>query len=599
MKKRTILCLSLVVGFLLPAPAVSAQKNKKNKDKSEQTIAVGLSSVEGLDTMKSWQILDQTFGLINYQYVETPNLDKLSEAAIGAMMHELDPHSVFIPERNVERANEQLNGNFEGVGISFQIVKDTIQVADVIVGGPSEKVGLMIGDKILTIDKENATGDTINNTYVTKHLRGKKGTTVELSILRSGRVLNFTIVRDKVPIYSIDSHFMIDANTGYIRLTRFARSSANELRKAIGELKKEGMTRLVFDLRGNGGGFLDIACAVADEFLPGGKLIVYQEGRNQPRQNYKSTNRGSFIEGELVVLIDETSASASEIVSGAIQDWDRGTVVGRRSFGKGLVQRMYGLKDGSQVRLTTARYYTPSGRCIQKPYDKGVDAYMRDLEKRYQSGELVHADSVHMPDSLKFTTAKGRTVYGGGGIMPDVFVSMDTMRLSDYYLNLRAKGLINDFCNEWGNQHRGDTTIADFSHYMEHYDSFRIDSVFGDFASTKNVVRSEVKGDWVAGWVADQFKRQLKDSVNAISAENYVEYVTRWQQDTTFMNALAEKARKEDLRTIEINRRSDIYLHYMLKALIARNLFGTEYYYMVMKEQDDGLKAAIKALENR
>lgn len=599
MKKRTILCLSLVVGFLLPAPAVSAQKNKKNKDKSEQTIAVGLSSVEGLDTMKSWQILDQTFGLINYQYVETPNLDKLSEAAIGAMMHELDPHSVFIPERNVERANEQLNGNFEGVGISFQIVKDTIQVADVIVGGPSEKVGLMIGDKILTIDKENATGDTINNTYVTKHLRGKKGTTVELSILRSGRVLNFTIVRDKVPIYSIDSHFMIDANTGYIRLTRFARSSANELRKAIGELKKEGMTRLVFDLRGNGGGFLDIACAVADEFLPGGKLIVYQEGRNQPRQNYKSTNRGSFIEGELVVLIDETSASASEIVSGAIQDWDRGTVVGRRSFGKGLVQRMYGLKDGSQVRLTTARYYTPSGRCIQKPYDKGVDAYMRDLEKRYQSGELVHADSVHMPDSLKFTTAKGRTVYGGGGIMPDVFVSMDTMRLSDYYLNLRAKGLINDFCNEWGNQHRGDTAIADFSHYMEHYDSYRIDSAFGDFASTKNVVRSEVKGDWVAGWVADQFKRQLKDSVNAISAENYVEYVTRWQQDTTFMNALAEKARKEDLRTIEINRRSDIYLHYMLKALIARNLFGTEYYYMVMKEQDDGLKAAIKALENR
>ena len=599
MKKRTILCLSLVVGFLLPAPAVSAQKNKKNKDKSEQTIAVGLSSVEGLDTMKSWLILDQTFGLINYQYVETPNLDKLSEAAIGAMMHELDPHSVFIPERNVERANEQLNGNFEGVGISFQIVKDTIQVADVIVGGPSEKVGLMIGDKILTIDKENATGDTINNTYVTKHLRGKKGTTVELSILRSGRVLNFTIVRDKVPIYSIDSHFMIDANTGYIRLTRFARSSANELRKAIGELKKEGMTRLVFDLRGNGGGFLDIACAVADEFLPGGKLIVYQEGRNQPRQNYKSTNRGSFIEGELVVLIDETSASASEIVSGAIQDWDRGTVVGRRSFGKGLVQRMYGLKDGSQVRLTTARYYTPSGRCIQKPYDKGVDAYMRDLEKRYQSGELVHADSVHMPDSLKFTTAKGRTVYGGGGIMPDVFVSMDTMRLSDYYLNLRAKGLINDFCNEWGNQHRGDTAIADFSHYMEHYDSYRIDSAFGDFASTKNVVRSEVKGDWVAGWVADQFKRQLKDSVNAISAENYVEYVTRWQQDTTFMNALAEKARKEDLRTIEINRRSDIYLHYMLKALIARNLFGTEYYYMVMKEQDDGLKAAIKALENR
>lgn len=582
--RKTILHIALCCGILAVASPSFAQKNKHK------------SQAEGLDTLPSWRMVNESFGLINTYYVEKPNLDKISEKGISAMLKELDPHSVFIPERDVQRTNEGLTGNFEGVGISFQLVKDTIQVAEVIVGGPSEKVGLQIGDKIVAIDGENSTGDTINNNFVFKHLRGKKGTKVELTVRRSGNELKFTVVRDKVPIYSVDSHFMIDANTGYVRLTRFARNSANEVRNAINELKKKGMTQLVFDLRGNGGGYLDIAFAIADEFLPEKKLIVYQEGRTQPRQNFVSTRRGCFIEGKIVVLIDENSASASEIVSGALQDWDRATIVGRRSFGKGLVQRQYPLQDGSQMRLTTARYYTPSGRCIQKPYDKGVDAYLKDLSERYSRGEMVHPDSIKMPDSLKFKTSKGRVVYGGGGIMPDVFVPMDTTRLSDYYLNLRAKGLITDFCNDWANQHRNDENIKTFEQFMEIYPKLNIDAQFAELAASKNVVRSEVKGEWVAGWVADQFKKQLKDSTAAIKAENYSDYVAQWQNDKTFMEALVEKAQKEDLRTKEINRRSDEYLSVMLQSLIARGLYGNQYYYLVMKSQDQGLDAAMKAL---
>lgn len=583
--RRTILYIALFCGVLAIATPSFAQKHKN------RTV------VNGLDTLASWQMLDESFGLINSYYVETPDLDKITEKGISSMLKELDPHSVFIPQRDVQRTNEGLTGNFEGVGISFQLVKDTIQVAEVIVGGPSEKVGLQIGDKIVAIDGENATGDTINNNFVFKRLRGKKGTKVELTVRRSGNELKFVVVRDKVPIYSVDSHFMIDATTGYVRLTRFARSSANEVRNAVNDLKKKGMTQLIFDLRGNGGGYLDIAFAVADEFLPEKKLVVYQEGRTQPRQNFISTRRGCFIEGKMVVLIDENSASASEIVSGALQDWDRATIVGRRSFGKGLVQRQYSLLGGSQIRLTTARYYTPSGRCIQKPYDKGVDAYLKDLSDRYARGEMVHPDSIKMPDSLKFKTSKGRVVYGGGGIMPDVFVPMDTMRLSDYYLNLRAKGLITEFCNDWANAHRNDTNISTFEQFMECYPSLGVDAQFSQFAASKNVDRGQVKGDWVAGWVADQFKKQLKDTTSAIKAESYSEYIAQWQNDKTFMEALAEKARKEDLRTLEINRRSDEYLSVMLQSLIARGLYGNQYYYLVMKSQDQGLDAALKVLK--
>ncbi|MBQ9546842.1 MAG: S41 family peptidase [Bacteroidales bacterium] len=486
--------------------------------------------------------------MINNNYVETPDMNRLSEVAINAMLKDLDPHSMYIPAKDVQRTNESLVGNFDGIGITFQLVDDTICVGDVIVGGPSEKVGLQRGDKILRVNDTAATGDSISNSWVMKHLRGKKGTTVVLDILRDGETIKFHIVRDKIPIYSVDTYFMADDTTGYIRLARFARNSVVEFRKACEELKQKGMRAMIFDLRGNTGGYLDIACGIANEFLQKGSLLVYTDGRTVRRQNYVANSNGSFREGRLIVLIDENSASASEIVSGAIQDWDRGTIIGRRSFGKGLVQRVFPLKDGGQVRLTTARYYTPSGRCIQKPYEEGTDAYRKDLTQRYLSGELVSADSIHMPDSLKFTTNGGRTVYGGGGIVPDVFVAIDTMKLTPFFINLRSKGLLNKFPLHWADQHRNSDAVKDYESFLKNYDSFNIDTLFAHYAEEKEVLR-----DYEA-------------------------------------EAALPKERV---------KHSDEYLHYVLKASIARNLFGVENYYMVMREIDEPYLRAMKELEKK
>ena len=497
------------------------------------------------DTVTAGQArVDEVMKLIDGNYTEGPDMDKMSTEAINAMLKALDPHSVYIAAKDVERANEGLQGNFEGVGISFQIVSDTIVVQSVIEGGPSEKVGVMVGDKLLRIDGEKATGDSVNNEFVFRRLRGKKGTEVVIDILRQGTEYTFHIIRDKVPIYSIDTYFMADDTVGYIRLTRFARTSVDEFRKALKSLQKQGMTALMLDLRGNTGGYLDIANAMANEFLERGQLIVYTQGRKSPRHNYSANGRGNWKKGRLVVMIDEGSASASEIVSGAVQDWDRGTLVGRRSYGKGLVQRMFPLQDGGQIRLTTARYYTPSGRCIQRPYDKGTDAYRQDVNDRYRHGELVNADSIHFADSLMYKTMHGRTVYGGGGVMPDIFVPMDTMRLTDYYISLRGKGLLNSFPMQWADQHRRDAKVKDFDTYLANYDSFGLDSLLEAAGVEKGVVR-----------------------------------------DT-------EKEASEPERTAH----SDRYLRLMLKAQIARNLFGIEYYYKVMKEVDDGYQRALEAI---
>lgn len=507
------------------------------------------------DTITEGQArVEEVMKLIDGNYTESPDMVRIGEEAIHAMLRALDPHSVYIPARNVERANEGLQGNFEGVGISFQIISDTIVVQSVINGGPSEKVGIEIGDKLLRVDGSPVTGDSVNNQFVFNKLRGKKGTTVIIDILRQGSVYNFHIVRDKVPIYSIDTYFMADDSIGYIRLIRFARSSADEFRKALKALKKDGMKSLILDLRGNTGGYLDIACQLGNEFLDRGQLIVYQEGRKTPRQNFNANGHGNFralrdakgniAGGRLVVLIDEGSASASEIVSGAVQDWDRGILIGRRSFGKGLVQRMFPLRDGSQIRLTTARYYTPAGRCIQRPYDDGDDAYRQDVNNRYKHGELVNADSIHFPDSLKYRTAHGRTVYGGGGIMPDIFVPLDTMRLSDYYISLRGKGLLNSFPMQWADAHRKDGRVKTFELYLENYDSFGLDSLLTAAALEKGVVR-----------------------------------------DTA-------KEASEPERTAH----SDRYMRLMLKAQVAKSLFGTEYYYKVMKEFDDAYNRAVEEL---
>lgn len=579
--RLTILSAALVIAI-----AASAQNSKPAS-----------SSTNG-QSDSHFRRIEQVDKYIEDFYVQTPDYTKITEKAVASMLAELDPHSMYIAAKDVQRTNEGLQANFEGVGISFQIVDDTISVTDVIVGGPSEHVGLQIGDKLLMVDDTVATFKGVNNKFVFNHLRGKKGTQVRLTVKRSGlsSPLVFTITRDKVPIYSIDTYFMIDNEIGYIRLARFARTSHAELREAIKKLKKEGMKRLIFDLRGNGGGYLDIAYAVANEFLEPHKLIVYTEGLKSPRQNLVSRRGGSYTSGPLVVLIDEFSASASEIVSGAVQDWDRGTIVGRRSFGKGLVQRMFEIYDGAQIRLTTARYYTPSGRCIQKPYDEGTDAYNRELQHRYDHNELVSADSVNYPDSLKFFTSKGRVVYGGGGIMPDIFVPMDTIRLSDYFLSLRSAGAFNTFALAWADAHRSDTLFKSFDSFVVNYDSTAVMSEFAAFAASRNVSRNDVKGEWVASWMNSQALKSASDTTHSIHATNYEQYLEELLQDSTFVGRLREKARSEDRRSQLINDHSDIYLGYMIKALIARNLYGIEYYYRIMRDYDEGLKQAISTV---
>jgi len=396
--------------------------------------------------------------IINYAYVDTVNEAQLVDKAIVEMLKELDPHSIYIPKEELQRANEPLQGNFEGIGIQFEILKDTIVVVHPLTGGPSEKLGIISGDKIVKIDGEDVIGKHVNNQFVLDHLRGKKGTKVEISIYRKGKkgLLEYTIVRDKIPINSIDAVYMIAPETGYINLNRFSLSTTQEFQDAIKKLKGEGMKNLILDLRNNAGGYMAPAIELSDEFLGVGKIIVYTEGTKSQRENFYSTFRGNSEDGKLVIMINENSASSSEIVAGAVQDWDRGLIVGRRSFGKGLVQRPYNLPDSSQIRLTTARYHTPSGRYIQKPYKDGVEEYYNDFSNRIRNGELVHADSIKFPDSLKYQTANGRTVYGGGGIMPDVFIPWDSSFLTDYYLDMRRNNIINPLVSEYIDKNRQD-----------------------------------------------------------------------------------------------------------------------------------------------
>ena len=388
-------------------------------------------------------------------YVDDVNSSELVENAIKGMLEHLDPHSSYTDPEETSEMTEQLDGEFEGIGIQFQMKEDTLYVIQTIAGGPSERVGILAGDRIVMVNDTAIAGVKMKQRDIMKRLRGKKGTMVEVLVKRGNENISFRIKRDKIPVTSIDAAYMIAPGVGYIRLSRFGEKSYQEFMEKVKLLKKQGMERLIFDLSDNGGGYLNSATQLANEFLSAGNLIVYTEGRRSSRHATNATGFGSLKDMKIAVVVNQYSASASEIFSGAIQDWDRGVVVGRRTFGKGLVQRPFPFADGSLIRLTIARYYTPSGRCIQKPYDKGNDAYARDIIDRYNNGELTSADSIHFPDSLRYTTLRSkRVIYGGGGIMPDRFVPFDTTQYTKYYRSLVAKGVINTFSVNYVDKNR-------------------------------------------------------------------------------------------------------------------------------------------------
>ncbi len=498
-----------------------------------------------MDPKTTLQKLSTTFYLINNFYVDTANLEELTEEAIISVLKELDPHSAYISKKDVEKANEPLVGSFEGIGVTFQIFQDTILVISPVPGGPSDRVGILAGDKIVKIDGEDAFGKKVTNEYVAEHLRGKKGTKVTLGIKRgkSDELIDFDVIRDKIPLNSIDAAFMVDKNVGYIKLDRFAKTSNTEFEESLAKLKSQKMKSLILDLRGNTGGYLNVAAELSNQFLKKDMTIVFTEGDKSPKQIFNTDKNGKFTDGKLVVLIDEGSASASEIVSGAIQDWDRGVLIGRRSFGKGLVQRPFNLPDGSVIRLTTARYYTPTGRCIQRSYDKGSEDYFNEMTKRMKHGEFYHADSIQFPDSLKYSTlVSERTVYGGGGIMPDIFMPVDTSFATKLYTDLIRKGIFNRFTVDYVMQNR-----EILSDEYENFNNFN-----ENFVITDSII--------------EDFKK--------LAEEEGVEW-----NDEQYM-------------------RSEPMIKLQLKALIARNEWSQSEYYRVVMNEDKVIKKAIEILND-
>ena len=492
--------------------------------------------------------------IIKYAYVDSVNEPKLVEKSIIETLKELDPHSMYISKKDVERANEGLVGNFEGIGIQFEILKDTITVVHPIPGGPSEKLGIMSGDKIIKINDEDVAGKKITTQFVLDHLRGKKGTKVTVSIFRKGKkdLIDYTIIRDKIPINSIDAIYMITPETGFINLNRFSQTSLQEFNDAVKQLKGEGMKNLILDLRNNAGGYLNTAIELSDEFLPSGKLIVYTEGMRSAREDYSSTAKGLFEKGKLVIMINENSASASEIVSGAVQDWDRGIILGRRSFGKGLVQRPFILPDSSQIRLTTARYHTPSGRCIQKPYSEGNEKYYEDFSNRVRNGELENADSIKFPDSLKYYTSKQRVVYGGGGIMPDVFTAWDSTPITDYYLDIRRKNLINLFVGDYVDLNRTSLqkNYPDFKSFNQ---NFKVDDAFMNnfFALAE---KEGVKKDEKQYLLSEEL---IKSQLKALTAQKL------W--DVTAFFKVVNQHDPEVIKAVEVIQNDGLFKKYQIQ----------------------------------
>jgi carboxyl-terminal processing protease len=477
--------------------------------------------------------------IIESNYVDSVNRNDLIETAIPAMLKKLDPHSVYIPAKDLARANEPLQGNFEGIGISFNMLTDTILVISTIPGGPSEKVGLLPGDKILYVNDSLVAGKNISDQKIMSMLKGPRGTAVKIRVQRNGQndLIPFEIIRDKIPMYSVDASYMVNDHTGYMKINTFAMTTFDEFMKNLHDLKIQGMKGLILDLRGNSGGIMDASIQIANQFLKENQLIVYTKGRTHPRNEARATGKGEFETGDLAILIDEWSASASEILAGAIQDNDRGTIIGRRSFGKGLVQEPVSFADGSGMRLTIARYYTPTGRSIQRSYAHGFDQYYEELLQRSAMGDPEASDSIHYSDSLKFTTPGGRVVYGGGGIMPDEYVPVDTTGISTYFLKVRP--LIYRFALKY----------------------------------------------------TDTNRDKLKTFADPFEMKAYLEKQSLLTQFVRFADANGMKEDREGLKI------SGKIIHTQLEAYIARNILDNKGFYPIWEDIDTTLKYAITYLD--
>lgn len=489
--------------------------------------------------------LRTVLGLIQNEYVDDVSLDSLIEGTYTGLMSMLDPHSVYIPESDLDVVNDELEGSFSGVGVSFQIMNDTVNVIEIVAGGPAEKVGILAGDKIVLVDTINMTGKNATNENVFKYLRGKKGTSVELKIKRSNspKLLNFKVVRDDVPQTSVDTKYIISDGIGYVKVSKFARTTYDEFYKALQALQAQGAEKFIIDLRGNSGGYMDQAIMMANEFLPPNRLIVYTKGKNQMNESAAVSNgAGHFLDNEIVVVTDEFSASASEIFAGAIQDNDRGLVIGRRTFGKGLVQNQFPLPDNSAVRLTVARYYTPSGRSIQKEYKLGENGrYELDISERYAHGEFYSADSIKIDKSKIFATTTGRTVYGGGGIMPDLFVPEDTIGISSYYISVSNAGLIQQYAYDVAQKMR---------------------QKYGKITNIK------------------EFMSKLPDDQTLL--ENFVEYAV---------------TKGVPARWYYIRQSENLILR-QLKAIAARDVLGYAQFIQLLNQEDKTVNTALDALKS-
>ncbi len=490
-----VLCAGLYLGTRISSPF--------SKERSMFSISTG-----------EFNKLSDVLSYIQQEYVDTVDRDMLVNSSIEKMLQALDPHSAYIPAEELRSANEPLEGNFEGIGVEFHLQSDTIMVVSALSGGPSEAVGIRAGDRIVKVEDTLVAGVKITNAEVMQKLRGPGGTKVRVKIARRGvpKLLDFTITRGRIPIYSLDVAYMVNDSTGYIKISRFAATTYDEFMQAALPLKKKGMKHLVLDLRGNPGGYLDAATKLADEFLEKNKTIVYTEGKSRPRSNYESTATGDFEDTHVIILIDEGSASASEIVAGALQDWDRATIVGRRSFGKGLVQEQTILPDGSALRLTIARYYTPTGRSIQKPYKNGYEDYNNELLQRFDHNELITADSIRFSDSLKFTTPGGKIVYGGGGIMPDVFVPIDTSgRNNQFLIGVLNSGLTSQFAYDYVDDHR--TELQLFKSAKDFTNKFEVsEAVFSNFlkkADGLKIIRTPAEVKDASPYLKNQIKAYI------------------------------------------------------------------------------------------